>query len=94
MTYYINLQPSNPLTRIVAALLAVVALAGAVFFGLIILVVVAGAGLLLWLGLWVRLSWLRRKQGSSGPQESHQPTGDRQGDTIEAEYTVITRRRD
>jgi len=94
MTYYINLQPSNPLTRIVAALLAVVALAGAVFFGLIILVVVVGAGLLLWLGMWVRLRWVRRKHGTSRPQEGHQPTGDRQGETIEAEYTVITRRRD
>jgi hypothetical protein len=102
MPYYINLQSTNPLTRLLAALVGVLVIVGAVFFGLIVLGFVMGAGLLIWMGMWIRLRWLRYRHGSAdwstivgsvqgAPQDKTQQT---EGETIEAEYTVISSRDD
>ena len=94
--------PMNPITRVIAALLAVAALVGAFFFGLIILVLAVGLGILGWLFLTLRLWWLRRQFGAqagrrpgggSGPGQSP-GSGGRQDDSIEAEYKVVSRRQD
>jgi hypothetical protein len=89
MKYYISPPAMNPLSRLLATLVATLSLIGFFFFGL----VVAGtllAGLLAFGVLfWVRSLWLGRKPlarpASPGPE------GQR-GETIEAEYTVVHRR--
>jgi hypothetical protein len=93
----------NPLSRLLAGLLAVFALAGAIFFGVFVLALAVGVGLIAWAGLWLRMLWIRRKlsgagsdppgSGGGGPyagSAQHQ----RGGDVINAEYTVVSREED
>jgi uncharacterized membrane protein len=93
----------NPLSRLVAGLFAVLALAGALFFGVFVLAIVLGLGFIAWLVFWVRMTWLRRTQGLAGKQGGardgsgrHAQAGERtrEGDIIDAEYTVVSRRDD
>jgi len=72
----------NPLTRLLAGILAVFALAGAFFFGVLVLALVVGVGLLAWIFLWVRMWWIRKKH--PGPDQ-------KKGEILEAEYTVVSR---
>ena len=83
MPYYISPPPMNPLARLLAGMLAVIALAGAFFFGVFVLIVVVGVGFVAWLFLWIRMWWIRRKT----PQSD-----ERKGEIIDAEYTVVSRR--
>ena len=59
------------------------------------LAVVMGLGLFIWLGVWLRMIWIRRQlrkrngEHSSGGADDHAD-----GQIIEAEYTVISRKRD
>jgi hypothetical protein len=98
MPYYINPPPVNPLTRIIAAIVAAFALVGAFIIGTAALLVVAGIGLIAGLALWLRVAWIRRQLRKSGVDFGAQPrTQAQSGDTIDAEYTVISveeRRRD
>ena len=82
MQYYISPPPLNPLSRLLAGLLAVIVLAGVFFFGLLVLAFAVGAGLVAWLVLWIRNWWTRRKH--SGPDQTN-------GEIIDAEYTVVSR---
>ena len=82
MQYYISPPPMNPLSRLLAGILAVLALAGAFFFGVFVLVFALVVGLIGWLFLWIRMWWIRRKS----PQRD-----DRRGEIIDAEYTVVDR---
>jgi uncharacterized membrane protein len=98
MPYYISPPPVNPLTRIIAAIIAAFALAGAFIIGTAALLVVAGLGLIAGLALWLRVAWIKhqlRKSGVDfGAAAREQPPS---GDAIDAEYTVISveeRRRD
>ena len=100
MPHYFSPPPMNPLSRILAGLFAVLALVGALFFGVFILVLAVGLGVLAWLVLTLRMWWLRRgRHGQAagrgqdhvvreGGVENH---GD---DVIEADYEVISRRED
>jgi len=81
----------NPVVRVLAALFAVFAFVGAFFFGLIILAVVVGLGLLFWLGIRLRLWWIRRHAPQSKVSESVPPS---EGEVIDAEYTVVSKERD
>jgi len=82
MQHYIAPPPMNPLSRLLAGILAVLALAGAFFFGVFVLAIAVGVGFVAWLFLWIRIWWIRRKAP---------PTPDKQGDIIDAEYTVVSR---
>jgi len=83
MQHYISPPPMNPLSRLLAGILAVIALAGAFFFGVFVLIFAVTVGLIAWLFLWIRMWWIRRKT----PQSV-----DRSGKIIDAEYTVVSRR--
>jgi len=90
MRYYISPPPMNPITRLLTAFIATLALAGAFFFGLVVLIVLAGAFSLFVLVFYVRSWWLGRT--AAGMQGT--PTGAASDDkVIEAEYTVVSRRR-
>lgn len=91
MKYYISQTPTNPITRIVAALVASICLVGAFFFGLVILAVVAVLVAVFSLVFWLRVWWLRRH----APVEPIQrETGRNSEDYLEAEYTVVSERQD
>ena len=97
MVYYIAPPPMNPMTRIVAGLLGVLALVGAFFFGLVVLAVAIGLGALAWLFVSLRMWWLRRRwQSRIEPGATTGPgrpgTSDhRERDVIEADYEVVSR---
>ena len=91
MKYYISPPPMNPVSRLLTSLVAALSLIGFFFFGLIVvailLAVLLGFGLLLWIRSW----WLGRKlTANSAPLGT---TG-QQGQVIDAEYTVVYRRRE
>jgi predicted lipid-binding transport protein (Tim44 family) len=97
--YYLSPPPLNPVARILAGLLAVAALVGAFFFGLIILAVAVGLGVVAWLVLTVRVWWLRRRfragRGDGEKPAGHATAGGvRKPDVIDAEYEVISRSED
>jgi len=101
MPYYISPPPMNPLSRILAAILAVLALVGAFFFGIFVLAFAAGIGLVAWLIFSVRLWWLRKKgvvpgtrRGAAHGQTQRPDPGSTQSseDIIDVEYTVVSRR--
>ena len=95
MPFYINPPPQNPLVRFLAAIVAALTLAGAFMLGIVALAVVAGLGLLIWLGVWARTFWIRRqlgRQAKSTPQGTTGASTDKQ--VIETEYTVISRNQD
>lgn len=79
----------NPLARLLAGILAVLAVAGAFVFGLFVFAVLLGAGVLLWLSVMIRGWWLQRNRRHSAADPAP-----REPETIEAEYTVISRRRE
>ncbi len=98
MKYYIGQSPNNPLTRIVAAIIAAVCLMGAFFFGLVILAVIAVVIAAFSLVFWVRIWWSRKKDPVHMAQpsrnaSSHQ-NGQKRQEIIEGEYTVLSERRD
>ncbi len=85
--------------RILGALVGVAVLIGAFMLGFIVLLVVAGLGLLVWFGVFMRIKWAQyqlRKQGlnplSKGPPLNVIRPDQR--DNLEVEYTVISRERD
>jgi uncharacterized iron-regulated membrane protein len=94
VAYRLPPPPLNPLARVLAGLLAALALAAAFFFGLVVLALAVGLGLLAWLVMTLRVWWLRRQgevgaDGGSGAQAEV-----RRGEVIEADYEVVSRRDD
>ena len=61
MPVYISPPPRNPLTQLLAAVVGVLAMAGAFIFGLVALAVVAGLAAILGIAAWI-YSWRIRKQ--------------------------------
>ena len=95
MQYSIAPPPMNPLARLLAALLGVLALVGAFFFGIFIFVFALALGRVAWLAFSVRMWWLRRQlEGadpfSGAPAAGHRPADDT-GEIIDGEYEVIDR---
>jgi hypothetical protein len=86
--------PLNPLARVLAGLLAVLALAGAFFFGLVVLALAVGLGLLAWLAFALRVWWLRRQGRDKASGGSGAKAKVRRGEVIEADYEVVSRRDD
>jgi hypothetical protein len=99
MPFYISPPPRNPLTGILTGIVGMLLLAGAFMLGLVALVVALGVGLLVWLGIYIRILWAKHqlaRQGidpaDNGPFAQGRPPG--QADSLEAEYTVISKKRD
>lgn len=91
MPYYISPPPQNPLTRLIAAIVAVFALIGAFIIGAAAFVVVAGIGLIAGLALWARVAWVKHQLKKSGVEFGPVPTPKSEtGDVIDAEYTVVS----
>lgn len=95
MPYYIAPPPMNPLARLLAALVGVLALVGAFFFGVFIFAIAIALGLIAWLAFTVRMWWLRRKlergEGFSAGPSMRPNVSENNEDVIDAEYEVIER---
>ncbi|MGH8415062.1 MAG: hypothetical protein ACRESX_10080 [Gammaproteobacteria bacterium] len=81
------LHQRGPLARILISLLIILAAVVAVLFGVIILAILLGAGLVFFAFLYLRGWWLRRKLGLNLHPPHHSHTHSK-GTTIEGEYTV------
>lgn len=91
MSYYINPPPQNPLTRLIAAIIAVFVLVGTFIIGAAAVLVIAGVGLIAGLALWARVAWVKHKLRKSGVNLNAGPMPQREsGDVIDAEYTVVS----
>lgn len=91
MPYYISPPPQNPLTRLIAAIVAVFALIGAFIIGAAAFVVVAGIGLIAGIALWARIAWVKHRLKKSGMDFDARPEPQNEtGEVIEAEYTVVS----
>jgi hypothetical protein len=80
----------GPLSRLVTGVLVVLAVCAAFFFGLVVLLVLVGVVFLSALVFRLRAWWLRRAGGQVSPVSAG---GIRSGQVIDAEYRVISRRR-
>ncbi len=90
MPHYINPPPQGPLSRIVASIIAVFALVGAVMLGMVAFLVIAGLALVAGVALWLRIAWIKRrlkKDGVNLHDKAAESTGS--GHVIDAEYTVV-----
>ena len=100
MPYYVSGPPASPFARLLAGLVGVLALVGAVFFGLFLFAAALAVGLVAWAVIWLRLWWLRRRlQASGAPGESPfgrpaEPTQEGDRPAIDADYEVVSRDQD
>ena len=90
MKYYISPPPMNPVSRLLAAIMAVLVVAAVVFFGLAVLIILVAGFSLFALVLCLRSWWFGRANSESG---QGQTTSVPDGTVIDAEYTVVSRRR-
>ena len=95
MPHYLNPPPQNPLTRIIAAIIALIVLVGSFMIGIAALLVVASIGIVLAVVIWFRVAWIKRRLKKAGVQfGTDTKAPDRDGHVIDAEYTVISEEED
>ncbi len=103
MPVYITPPPRSPLAQVLTAIIAAVVMAAGFMLGIVALVVFAGVALIAWLGFWLRAKWLSRgatERQARGPGDDPRdrvrprPRQAQSGQTIDAEYTVVSRRQD
>lgn len=91
MPVYLTPPPGNPLTRAIAAVVAVLFLVGAFMVGMVAFLVVLGISLVAGLWFWIK-NWraLRQAGGATGTtpgRDSSSPDKD----AIDGEFTVVSR---
>ena len=90
MPYHLNPPPQGPLARIIASIIAVFVLIGAVMLGMVALLVIAGLALVVGIAIWLRLAWIKRRLRKRGVNLHNEATNqDRSGHVIDAEYTIV-----
>jgi hypothetical protein len=95
MPYYINPPPQNPLTRLIAAIVAAFVLVGTFMIGMAAFLVVAGIGVIAGVAIWLRVAWIKRRLRKSGVGIGEKVDISREsGHVIDAEYTVVSDPRD
>jgi len=95
MPYYISPPPQNPLTRIIAAVIAAFALVGAIMLGLVALLVIAGLALVAGIAIWLRVAWIKRRLQKSGVNlDANVGVSRESGHVIDAEYTIVPESQD
>lgn len=97
MRYYLSPNPPGPIARLLAGIVALLTLAGLMFFGLIALAIFVVVISTAFAVAYVRARWLGRKRGDGLAEKAagaEQSAVSGQDAVIEAEYTVISRRRD
>lgn len=91
MPQYISPPPQNPLSKIITAIVAVLALAASFVVGFAALLVIAGVSLIVGIGIWLRVAWIKRRMRQNGVEpRSHVDMSGQSGRVIDAEYTVVS----
>lgn len=88
MPVYLSPPPANPLARLVAAVVATLAMAAAFMIGLLAFAVVGAIVLVFGAVAWFRSRHLRRQWREAAERAQ---AAQAHGETIEAEYTVVSR---
>ena len=91
--------PRNPISAILTGIVGIALMIGAFMLGFVVLVVVFAVGLLIWLGISIRVWWIKRQWASQGIDPAgNRPfihTGrSRRQDSLDAEYTVVSTKKD
>ena len=96
MPYYLSPPPQSPLTRIIATIITVFALLGAVMLGMVALLVIAGVVLVGGIVIWLRFAWIKRRLRKSGINldgginlDADNGVSRESGHVIDAEYTIV-----
>jgi hypothetical protein len=91
MPYYISPPPQNPLSRIIAGIIAVFALIGTFIIGFAAFLVIAGIALVAGIAIWLRVAWIKRRLQKNGIDPGARvDESNNSGQVIDAEYTVIS----
>ena len=61
MQYHLNPPPQGPLARLVASVIAVFVLVGAVMLGMVAFLIIAGVALVAGIVIWLRVAWIKRR---------------------------------
>ena len=61
MQYHLNPPPQGPFARLLAGIIAVLVLLGAVMLGMVAFLVIAGLALLAGTVIWLRVAWIKRR---------------------------------
>ena len=91
MPYYISPPPQNPLSKIIAGIIAVFALIGTFIIGFAAFLVIAGIALVAGIAIWLRVAWIKRRLQKNGIDTgARADMSNDSGQVIDAEYTVIS----
>ena len=99
MPFYISPPPRNPIAGILTGIVGILVMIGAFMLGFVALLVAFGFGLIIWLGIYIRIWWARRQMARQGidpvADNPFTRTGaTRREDSLEAEYTVVSTKKD
>lgn len=89
MQYHLNPPPQGPLARLVAGIIAVFVLVGAVMLGMVVFLIIAGLALLAGVVIWLRVAWIKRRLKKQGVNLGDDEIRDKPGQVIDAEYTIV-----
>ena len=89
MQYHLNPPPQGPLARLIAGIIAVFVLVGAVMLGMVAFLIIAGLALLAGIVIWLRVAWIKRRLKKQGVNLGDNEIRDKPGHVIDAEYTII-----
>ena len=89
MQYHLNPPPQGPLARLVAGIIAIFVLVGAVMLGMVAFLIIAGLALLAGIAIWLRVAWIKRRLKKQGVNLHDAEIRDKPGHVIDAEYTIV-----
>jgi len=89
MQYHINPPPQGPVARLVAGIIAIFVLVGAVMLGMVAFLIIAGLALVAGIVIWLRVAWIKRQLKKQGVDLHDDGIRDNAGHIIDAEYTIV-----
>ena len=93
MTQYLKPPPGNPLVQLLAAVGAVAGLVISFILGFFVLAIIAGVVIVGVIIVGIRMAWLRRRWRQNIQETDTVQQAPENGETLEAEFEVISRRR-
>ncbi len=94
MTHYLKPPPGNPLIQLLAAIGAIAGLVVSFILGFFALAIIAGVVFVGMLVVGIRVALLRRRWSRQVQREDTVQPDSRSGETLDAEFEVISRDRD
>ncbi len=99
MPFYISPPPRNPISAILTGIVGVVMMVGAFMLGFVAIVIALAFGLVIWIGIYIRIWWAKRQMARQGIDPAStspfsSPNRPAPNDSLEAEYEVISKNQD